>query len=356
MLGFLEGGFKTSLVVWYGQSSLGASLNVAPPKKECVMTTRRAALTGLLAFPAIASAQEAWPARSLRLISPFPPGGAADVLARNMAEELTPALRQSVVVENRTGAGGSVGTEAVVRSAPDGYTLLMGSTGPLAINPALLRLAYDPARDLVPIAMVSTVASVLVVHPSVPARNLGELLAMARAKPGELNYGSSGTGSAQHLFMELLKQMTGVDITHVPYRGTGPAMVDTIGGRLSMMFDTMPTALPHIQGGRVRAIAVTTARRDPALPDVPSIAEAGVAGYEGVGFYGLMAPAGTPAAIIDRLHREVNASLAREAFRARLVAQGTEPAPMTQEAFRDFIATDRERWTRVIRDGNIRVD
>jgi tripartite-type tricarboxylate transporter receptor subunit TctC len=147
-----------------------------------------------------------------------------------------------------------------------------------------------------------------------------------------------------------------VDITHVPYRGTGPAMVDTIGGRLAMMFDTMPTALPHIQGGRVRAIAVTTARRDPALPDVPTIAESGVAGYEGVGFYGLMVPAGTPAAIIDRLHREVNASLAREAFRARLVAQGTEPAPMTQEAFRDFIATDRERWTRVIRDGNIRVD
>jgi tripartite-type tricarboxylate transporter receptor subunit TctC len=320
------------------------------------MTTRRAALAGLFAFPALASAQEAWPARSIRLISPFPPGGAADVLARNMAEELTPALRQSVVVENRTGAGGSVGTEAVVRSAPDGYTLLMGSTGPLAINPALLRLAYDPARDLVPIGMVSTVASVLVVHPSVPARNLTELLALARAKPGELNYGSSGTGSAQHLFMELLKQMTGVDITHIPYRGTGPAMVDTIGGRLSMMFDTTPTALPHIQGGRVRAIAVTTARRDPALPDVPTIAESGVAGYEGVGFYGLMAPVGTPVAIVDRLHREVNAALAREAFRARLVAQGTKPAPMTQEAFREFIATDRERWARVIRDGNIRVD
>ena len=320
------------------------------------MTTRRAALAGLFAFPALASTQETWPARSIRLISPFPPGGAADVLARNIAEELTGTLRQSVVVENRTGAGGSVGTEAVVRSAADGYTLLMGSTGPLAINPALLRLAYDPAKDLVPVAMVSTVASVLVVHPSVQARNLGELLAMARAKPGELNYGSSGTGSAQHLFMELLKQMIGVDITHVPYRGTGPAMVDTIGGRLSMMFDTTPTALPHIQGGRVRPIAVTTARRDPALPDVPTIAEAGVAGYEGVGFYGLMAPAGTPTAIVDRLHREVNAALGREAFRARLVVQGTEPAPMTQEAFRSFIATDRERWARVIRDGNIKVD
>ncbi|MBM3589215.1 MAG: tripartite tricarboxylate transporter substrate binding protein [Alphaproteobacteria bacterium] len=249
-----------------------------------------------------------------------------------------------------------MGTEAVVRSAPDGYTLLMGSTGPLAINPALLRLAYNPGRDLVPIAMISTVASVLAVHPSVPVRNLGELLAMARAKPGELNYGSSGTGSAQHFFMELLKQMTGVDITHVPYRCTGPAMVDTIGGRLAMMFDTMPTALPHIPGGRVRAIAVTTARRDPVLPDVLTIAESGVTGYEGVGFYGLTAPAGTPAAIIDRLHREVNTSLVREAFRVRLVAQGTEPAPMTQEAFRGFIATNRKRWTRMLRDGNIRVD
>ncbi|HYF09109.1 MAG TPA: tripartite tricarboxylate transporter substrate binding protein, partial [Acetobacteraceae bacterium] len=202
------------------------------------MPTRRLTLAGLLALPAAARAQEAWPARPIRLISPFPPGGAADVLARNVAEELTPVLRQQIVVENRTGAGGSVGTEAVVRATPDGYTILMGSTGPLAINPALLRLAYDPARDLVPVAMVSTVASVLVVNPSVPARTLQDLMAMARARPGGLNYGSSGTGSAQHLFMELLKQMARLDITHIPYRGTGPAMVDTISGTLNMMFDT----------------------------------------------------------------------------------------------------------------------
>lgn len=320
------------------------------------MPTRRLTLAGLLALPAIARAQDTWPTRSIRLISPFPPGGAADVLARNLAEELTPVLRQSIVVENRTGAGGSVGTEAAVRSAPDGYTLVMGSTGPLCINPALLRLNYDPARDLAPVAMVAMVASVLVVNPSVPARSLPELMALIRARPGQLNAGSSGTGSAQHLFLEMLRQMAQLDIAHVPYRGTGPAMVDTISGTLSMMFDTTPTALPHIQGGRVRAIAVTTARRDPALPDVPTIAESGVPGYEGVGFYGLMAPANTPAAIVDRLHREVNAALGRDAFRARLQAQGTEPAPMTIEAFRAFIAADRERWTRVIRDGNIRVE
>ena len=320
------------------------------------MPTRRLALTGALFLPAIARAQEAWPTRSIRLISPFPPGGAADVLARNLSEELTPVLRQSVVVENRTGAGGSVGTEATVRSTPDGYTIMMGSTGPLAINPALLRLNYEPARDLVPVAMVATVASVLVAHPSVPARTLQEVLAMARARPGEINFGSSGTGSAQHLFMELLRQMARVDMAHIPYRGTGPAMVDLIGGRLNMMFDTTPTALPHIRDGRVRAIAVTTPRRDPALPDVPTISESGVPGYEGIGWYGLVAPVGTPPAIVERLNREVNAALGREAFRARLLAQGTEPAPMTAEEFGRFIATDRERWTRVIREGNIRAE
>ena len=320
------------------------------------MPSRRTTLAGMLAIPAIARAQDAWPARSIRLISPFPPGGAADVLARNIAEELTPVPRQSIVVENRTGAGGSVGTEAAVRSAPDGYTIVMGSTGPLCINPALLRLPYDPARDLAPVAMIAMVASVLVVNNAVPAQTLPELLALARARPGTLNAGSSGTGSAQHLFLEMFKQMAQIDIAHVPYRGTGPAMVDTINGTLAMMFDTTPTALPHIQGGRVRALAVTTARRDPALPEVPTIAESGVAGYEGVGFYGLMAPTGTPAPIIERLNRDVNAALGREAFRDRLKAQGTEPAPMTIEQFRQFIATDRERWTRVIRDGNIRVE
>jgi tripartite-type tricarboxylate transporter receptor subunit TctC len=321
-------------------------------------TTRRAAL-GLAATAALAGAAHAqgdWPQRSIRMISPFPPGGAADLLARVLAEELSPVLRQTVVVENRTGAGGSVGTEAVVRSAPDGYTLVMGSAGPMAINPSLLRLSYDPARDLVPVAPVAAVASVLVVHPAVNARSLQELLALARAEPGKLNYGSAGIGSAQHLFMELLKQRATVDITHVPYRGTGPAMVDTVGGRLTMMFDTTPTALPHIRDGRVRPIAVSAAQRDPALPDVPTIAEAGVAGYAALGWYGVFGPTGMPAPVVERLNREITGLLARPDFRAKLTAQGVEAMGGTAAEFTAMVAQDRERWAEVIRRGNIRVD
>ncbi len=311
-------------------------------------------------LPATAQGQAApgvdWPARTVRIISPFPPGGAADLLARVLAEELTAPLRQSVVVENRTGAGGSVGTEAAVRSTPDGYTLLMASTGTHAINPALYQLSYNPVRDTTPVARVATVPSVLVVHPAVPAANLAELLALARSQPGQLSYGSSGTGSAQHLFMELLKQMAGLDIQHIPYRGTGPAMVDTIGGRLQMMFDTIPTALPHIRDGRVRAVAVTTARRHAALPDVPPIAEAGVPGYEGVGWYGIAVPTGTPPAIVARLHRELAALLARSEIRAKLTAQGVDAEPGTPAEFAALIERDRTRWSRVVREGGIRVE
>ena len=321
------------------------------------MTTRRLLLSlpAALACAGAAHAQGDWPSRSIRMISPFPPGGAADLLARALAEELTPVLRQSVVVENRTGAGGSVGTEATVRSAPDGYTVVMGSTGPMAINPSLIRLTYDPERDLTPVTAVAAVASVLVVHPSVNARTLAELLALARAEPGRLSYGSSGIGSAQHLFMELVKQQANVDITHIPYRGTGPAMVDTVGGRLTMMFDTTPTALPHIRDGRVRPIAVTSARRDPALPDVPTIGET-LQGYEALGWYGIFGPAGLPAPVVARLNREVNALLGRADFRAKLAAQGVEPMGGTPAEFAAMVAGDRARWAEVIRRGNIRAD
>lgn len=319
-----------------------------------------AALPTITAVPSAAHGQAAsgadWPTRTVRIISPFPPGGAADLLSRVLAEELAAPLRQSVVVENRTGAGGSVGTEAAVRSAPDGYTLLMASTGTHAINPALYRLTYDPSRDTAPVALVATVPSVLVVHPAVPAANLAELLALARSRPGQLSYGSGGTGSAQHLFMELLKQMAEIDIQHIPYRGTGPAMVDTVGGRLQMMFDTIPTALPHIRDGRVRPIAVTTTRRHSALPEVPPIAEAGVPGYEGLGWYGIAVPTGTPQPIVARLHREVAGLLARPEFRAKLTAQGVDPEPGTPAEFVALIERDRARWTRVIRDGGIRVE
>lgn len=321
------------------------------------MRTRRGVLgaaAALLTAPALAQTGE-WPNRQVRLISPFPPGGAADLTARIMAEELSGALRQTVFVENRTGVGGAVGTEAAARSAPDGYTFVLASTGPFAINPGLFRLNIDPGRDLVPVAMVAIVPSIFVVHPEVPARSMAELVALARARPGALSYASGGNGTAQHLFGELLKQMARIDIQHVPYRGGGPAMTDTIAGRVQILCDTLPLALPHIREGRVRAVAVTTAERHPTLPEVPAVAES-VPGYEAVGWYGIAAPAGVPAPIVERVNREVNALIARPALKERLSAQGADPLPMTPAEFGARIARDRERWTTLIREAGIRPD
>jgi len=311
----------------------------------------------LTALPFAASAQTAdWPNRPIRLVSPFPPGGAADLTARIMAEELTGALRQPVVVENRTGVGGAVGSEFVARSMADGYTWLLASTGPFAITPELVRLNFDPARDLAAVAMVSIVPSIFVVNPQVPANNMAELIALARARPGQLSYASGGNGTAQHLFGEMLKQMAGIDIQHIPYRGGGPALTDTIAGRVQILCDTLPLALAHIREGRVRAVGVTSAARNAAVPQVPTVAESGVPGYEALGWYGMAAPSGMPEALIMRMNREVNALLEKPALRERMIASGSDPLAMTPAAFTARIAEDRSRWARVIRDGNIRPD
>lgn len=326
------------------------------------MTTTPIARRTLLAaatlapLPVIAQGTTWAPARQVRIICPFPPGGAADLLSRALAEELAGPLGQAVVVENRAGAGGSIGTEAAIRSTPDGHTLVMGSTGPNAMNPALYTLSFDPGRDLAPVSMVATVASILVVHPSVSATTLPELLAQVRAQPGRLSYASAGNGSSIHLFMELMKSLAGVDIQHIPYRGGGPAMVDVIGGRVAMMFDTIPTAMPHVREGRVRVLAVSTARRHPTLPDVPTVAESGVPGFEAVGWYGLLVPLGTPDAAITRYNREVAAALERPALRARLQSVGVDPAPSTPSDFATFVANDRARWTRLVQTVGIRLD
>ena len=323
------------------------------------MIRRRQALlataTAAVPIPALAQAGE-WPSRQVRLVSPFPPGGAADLTARIMAEELTTSLRQTVFVENRTGVGGAIGSEHVARSTPDGYTILLASSGPFTITPELVRLNFDPARDLLPIGMVATVPSIFVINPAVPATNMVELIALARARPGQLSYASGGNGTAQHLFGEMLKQMAGIDIQHVPYRGGGPAMTDTIAGRVQILCDTLPLSLPHIREGRVRAVAVTTARRHAAVPDVPTVAESGVPGYEAVGWYGIAAPAGTPPAIVERLNREINAILERPAFRERLAGQGADAEPMTPATFGALIARDRAIYAQVIRTANIRPD
>ncbi|WP_270935936.1 Bug family tripartite tricarboxylate transporter substrate binding protein [Falsiroseomonas oryzae] len=325
-----------------------------------VGTGRRVVLAGLAVAAAGrgALAQTAsWaPTRQVRIICPFPPGGAADLLSRALAEEIAGPLGQAVVVENRAGAGGSIGTEAAIRAPADGHTLVMGSTGPNAMNPALFNLPFDPARDLAPVTMVATVASILVVHPAVPAQTLPELLALVRARPGQLSYASAGNGSSIHLFMEQLKALAGVDIAHVPYRGGGPAMVDVIAGRVAMMFDTIPTAMPHVRDGRVRVLAVSTAIRHPTLPQVPTVAEAGVPGFEAVGFYGLLVPLGTPEPAVTRINQEVAAALAQPAFRARLESIGVDPAASTPAEFAAFVARDRARWTRLVRDAGIRPD
>jgi tripartite-type tricarboxylate transporter receptor subunit TctC len=313
------------------------------------------ASAALLASPALAQTGD-WPNRQVRIVSPFPPGCAADLVARIIAEELTAALRQSVFVENRTGVGGAVGSEHVARSAPDGYTWLLASTGPFSITPELVRLNFEPLRDLAPVAMVATVPSIFVVHPAVPAQDMAELIALARAQPGQLSYASGGNGTAQHLFGEMLKQMANLDIQHIPYRGGGPALADTIAGRVQILCDTLPLSLQHVREGRVRAVGVTTAQRHPVLPNLPSVAESGVPGYEAVGWYGMASPAGTPTELIARMNATVNELIARPALRDRLASQGADPLAMIPAAFGERAVRDRAIYARVIRAGSIRPD
>ncbi len=315
------------------------------------MTLSRRTLLALLApFPAAAQWQ---PERSIRLVAPFAAGGASDLIARMVAEELSPLLGQQVVVENRTGAGGSVGTEAVVRARPDGLTLLMGSQATHATNPALQKLAFDPIADLAPVGPVAGVPAVMVVPADLPARSLAAFIALAKARPGTVTYGSAGIGASTHLAGALLAQLAGIELQHVPYRGTALAMQDLIAGRIQMMMDTLPTALPHIQGGRIRALAVSTTARNPTLPEVPTVAEAGVPGYEALNWYGLYAPAATPEAALLRLNAALATAVARPAFQARLAAQGMLPLGGDRAAFNAYAAADRQRWTDLVRAANI---
>jgi tripartite-type tricarboxylate transporter receptor subunit TctC len=325
------------------------------------MLRRRALIAAPFLLPAAARAQGAgsgWaPDRPLRMIAPFPPGGASDLIARMVVEEMGLALGQPIAVENRTGAGGAIGTEAAARARPDGLTLLMGSQATHATNPALNpRPGFDPGTDTVVVAGVCGVPAVLVVNPAVPARSIAELVALARAKPGEIRYGSAGIGASTHLAAALFAHLAGIEMIHVPYRGTAPATQDLLGGRIEMMTDTLPTALPHIQAGRLRALGVSTIARSPSLPDVPSIAEAGIAGYEALNWYAVFAPAGTPAPILARLEAEIGAAVARPRFQQRLAEQGMLPLPGDRAALATYVAADRKRWTDLIQAANIKPD
>jgi tripartite-type tricarboxylate transporter receptor subunit TctC len=323
------------------------------------MPNRRSLLAALATLPVAtrALAQQDWPARPVRVVVPFAPGGATDILGRLTASELGTALNQSFVVENRTGGGGNVGSDLVAKSAPDGYTLLFGAAGNIGINPSLFaNMPYDPARDLAPISLMAEVTNILVVHPSVNARSVAELIALGRASPDGLVYASSGNGSTIHLSAELFRSLTGLKMTHVPYRGSAPAMADLLAGRVQLMFDNLPSALPHVRDGRLRALAVTAARRDPALPDLPTMQEAGIAGYQATSWFGLFAPTGTPRPIIERLAREIHAFVQRPAVMERIRSLGAQPIVNTPDEFSVMVRAEIRKWGEVVRASGARAD
>jgi tripartite-type tricarboxylate transporter receptor subunit TctC len=298
-----------------------------------------------------------YPDKPVKMVVPFPAGGSIDIVARLVGQELAKTLGQGVVVDNRSGAGGSIGTDAVAKAAPDGYTLLMGSASSLAANRALYRkLAYDPEKDFSAISLVALQPNVLLVHPSLPAKTVAELIAYAKANPGELNYGSAGAGTSQHLAAELFRSRTGVDIVHVPYRGGAPALIDLMAGQVQLMFETIPTAIQPVQAGQLRALAVTTVKRSSMLPDLPTMAEAGVAGYVARGWIGLVAPAGTPAAIVEKLGRATQAIVRTPEITRRLTELGLEVAASSPAEFGDFIRTEVAAFKDVVAGANISLD
>ena len=306
--------------------------------------------------PTVAHGQ-AYPTKPIRLIVPFPPGGINDVLARLIGQRLGDTLAQPILIENRPGAGGTIGSNAVAKAVADGYTLLFGATSTVAVSPNLYtQLPYDPIKDFHPIGQIASVASVLVVHPALPAQSLTELVALARAKPGTLNFGSAGSGTSQHMGGELLKSLARIDMVHVPYKGGGPAMADLVGGQLSMMIEPIPTALPQIRSGKVRALAVSTGKRVPALSESPTFVESGIAGYDLTIWFGLLAPAGTPREVITRLSTELGRSLRAPEMRERLAQQGADPIIDTPEAFGEHIRREIAKWGGVVRASGARVD
>ena len=325
---------------------------------------RRQLLSALGALPALAAAQGAWPGKPVRIVVPFAAGGTTDILARALAPELQHAFGQPFIVDNKPGAGGNTGAAEVAKSAPDGNTLLMGTVGTQAINVSLYpKMPFDPVKDFAPITLVAGVPNVLVLNPENARRygiaSVADLVRVARANPGKLNMASSGNGTSIHLAGELFKRMTGTFMVHFPYRGSGPALLDLIGGSMDLMFDNLPSALPQIKAGRLMALAVTSATRSAALPDLPTVAEAGgpmLAGFEASSWFGLLAPAGTPADIVDRIQRETAKALGAPVMKERLLAQGAVPSGVSPAEFARHIAAETAKWALVVKASGARVD
>ena len=322
-----------------------------------------AALAATLA-PGGALAQATWPSKAVRVVVPFAAGGTTDILARSLAPELQRAFGQPFVVDNKPGAGGNTGASDVAKSAPDGYTLLMGTVGTHAINAALYpKMPYDPVKDFAPITLMAGVPNVLVMNPTLAARyniqTVADFIKVAKANPGKFNMASSGNGTSIHLAGELFKSMTGTYMVHFPYRGSGPALIDLIGGSMDLMFDNLPSALPQIKAGKLKGLAVTSARRSDAIPELPTIAEAGgpaLKGFEASSWFGLMAPAGTPPEIITRLQQETAKALGSPALKDRLQAQGAIPSGMSSADFVAFIAAETRKWAAVVKASGAKVD
>jgi tripartite-type tricarboxylate transporter receptor subunit TctC len=323
------------------------------------MNATKRLLLGLAcaAIAAQALAQSGFPSRPVTLTVGFAPGGGTDTAGRMVAKKLTENIGQAVVVENRAGAGGNIAAQHIATAAPDGYTIHLTSVGPMTVAPHMVKdLGYDPKRDIAPITMGVVFPNVIVVHPGIPAKTLAEFVALARQRPGELNYASSGVGGAGHLSGELFKQRAGIDMVHVPYKGGGPAMTDLLGGRVAMYPGVPSTVAPHVEAGKLRALATTGAKRTALMPSVPTVAESGYPGFEAVNWYAFVAPGKTPKAIIDYWHRELLKVLNDPAIREELAKHGLEPQPGTPEELARYVDSETEKWGKVVRQANIKAE
>jgi tripartite-type tricarboxylate transporter receptor subunit TctC len=322
-----------------------------------MLTRHRFVCSALIAVACLAGAaaiaQGGYPVKAIRIIAPVQPGGGVDLVARQVGERLSRALGQPVVIENQSGGGGIVGSQATARAAPDGYTLMVGYVGTHGTNPAVRKLPYDAIKDFTPIAMVGGTPNVLVVPPSLPVQTLPEFIAYAKANKGKLSYGSSGPGTLTHLAMEQLKVATDIDMIHAAYRGIGPAITDILGGQTQALFPGLAAALPHIKAGKLRPLAVTGVKRHPLLPDVPTFEELGFKGFDGVQWYGIVGPANVPPAIVTTLNAEINRALADPSFSERLSAEALQPMPMTPAQFGQYMRDDIAKWTKVAKERNI---
>ena len=317
----------------------------------------RIAFAFFAASLAAAAAQaQTWPSKPVRYVVPFPPAGATDITARIIADKISGPLGQSVVVENRPGAAGNVGSEFVAKSAPDGYTMLQVTVAQSISATLYAKLNYDLEKDLAPAAMVALVPNVMIVNSSLPAKSVVEFIALAKAKPGKINFASSGSGTSIHMSAEMFKMLTGVDIVHIPYKGSGPALADLLGGQVDVMFDNLTSSIGHIRGGKLRALAVTTVTRYPELPDVPTMQEAGVAGYEATAWFGIMVPKGTPREIAMRINGEVNKALAQVDVKEKLAQQGALARSWTPEEFGSFIHNEIVKWAKVVKASGAKVE